>query len=144
VKFLLDTNIVSEIRRPTPDQGVMAWIEEHDTQSCYISAITVLEIELGTIRLERRDPAQGRTLRHWVETRFYQAFEDRILPIDGEIARRAAAFHVPDPKPDRDALIAASAVVHDMPLITRNTRDFMEILLGQNALRLINPFHADK
>jgi len=90
----------------------------------YLSAITVLELELGALLMERRDPAQGLAIRRWVEDRILPTFAGRILPVDIDVARRAAALHVPDPRPDRDALIAATALVHGLVVVTRNVADF--------------------
>jgi predicted nucleic acid-binding protein len=89
-----------------------------------MSVFSILELELGTLRIERRDPHQRLFLRRWLDQRVIPAFADRLLPIDLDIARRAAALHVPDPRPERDALIAATALEHRMTLVTRNTGDF--------------------
>ncbi|MBO9577347.1 MAG: type II toxin-antitoxin system VapC family toxin [Microbacteriaceae bacterium] len=89
-----------------------------------VSAITLLELELGVRLLERRDPRQGQTLREWLERAVIPGFDGRTLSIDGRIARAAAALHVPDPMPKHDALIAATALVHGLTLVTRNGADF--------------------
>lgn len=83
-----------------------------------------MEIELGILQIARRDPAQGRLLRDWAEDDLLPQFAGRILPIDTAVARRCAALHVPDPKSERDALIAATALVHGYAVVTRNTADF--------------------
>ncbi len=125
--YLLDTNIVSELRKVRlgkADSGVAAWAEEMDAADLYISAITLQELEIGVLRAERRDPAQGAMLRTWLDAHVLPAFAGRILPIDAAVARRSAQLHVPDPRPVRDGLIAATALVHAMTVVTRNTSDF--------------------
>lgn len=110
--FLLDTNVISELRRlDKAHRNVVAWANAHSAASFYISAISVFEIELGALLIARRDPAQGKALRTWM----YQVlprFEGRVLAIDTAVAQRCAQLHVPDPRADRDALIAATALVH--------------------------------
>jgi predicted nucleic acid-binding protein len=123
--YLLDTNVLSELRRARrADANVMDWAARRPAASFWISVISVLEIELGVLRIERRDAVQGAELRKWLEGQVLQSFEQRILPVDLNVARRAAALHVPDPRADRDALIAATALVHGMTVITRNIADF--------------------
>jgi predicted nucleic acid-binding protein len=90
----------------------------------FVSAITMQELEIGVLLAERRDPSRGSILRRWLEAQVLPAFAERILPIDTVVARRGAALHVPDPRPVRDALIAATALVHGMTVVTRNTADF--------------------
>lgn len=123
--FVLDTNVVSELRRPEKaDPKVSAWASSVPLASTYLSAITILEIELGALSVERRDDAQGRVLRAWIDGQILPRFEGRILPIDAAIAQRCARLHVPDPRAERDALIAATALVHGMTIVTRNVADF--------------------
>jgi len=126
VSFLLDTNVVSELRKPSGvvDSGVLAWAVSHPASRMHISAITVLEIELGIARVERRDRSQGRVLREWMNSGVLAGFEGRILPVDVEVAIRAAHLHVPDPRLERDAYIAATADVHGLTVVTRNIKDF--------------------
>lgn len=136
--YLLDTNIVSELRKVRlgkADSGVAAWAEEVDAADLYISAITLQELEIGVLRAERRDPAQGTMLRTWLDAHVLPAFAGRILPIDAEIARRSAQLHVPDPRPVRDGLIAATALVHAMTVVTRNTSDF-----EPTGVAMLNPW----
>ena len=122
--FLLDTNVVSELRKTQADSAVVAWARSVPAYKLYISAITLLEIETGILRLERRDPGQAATLRNWLEVHVMAAFAGRVLSVDGAVARRCARLHVPDRSNECDALIAATALVHDMTVVTRNTRDF--------------------
>ena len=122
--FLLDTNVVSELRKTQADSAVVAWARSVPAYKLYISAITLLEIETGILRLERRDPGQAAPLRNWLEVHVMAAFAGRVLSVDGAVARRCARLHVPDRSNECDALIAATALVHDMTVVTRNTRDF--------------------
>lgn len=135
--YLVDTNVVSELRKPYSrgDAGVRRWAAETPTISQHVSVITVLELEIGVARVERRDARQGEALRRWLEDRVLVAFEHRILPIDVEVARRAAGLQVPDPCPDRDVLIAASGLVHGLTVVTRNVKDFVG-----TGVRTLNPW----
>ncbi|NEX19222.1 type II toxin-antitoxin system VapC family toxin [Thiorhodococcus mannitoliphagus] len=123
--FVLDTNVISELRRPDKaDARVLAWASSQPLTGFFISSITLLEIELGAPLLERRDKAQGAVLRAWIDRQVLPSFEGRVLPIDIAVAQACAQLHVPDPRPDRDALIAATALVHGMTVVTRNVSDF--------------------
>lgn len=139
--YLLDTNVISELRKAKSgkaDQRVLAWAESVPASSLYMSAITVLELETGVLLVERRDPAQGAVLRSWLNTHVLPAFSDRILPIDTAVAQHCAKLHVPDPRSDRDALIAATALVHGMPVVTRNIQDF-----APTGVELLNPWEYE-
>jgi toxin FitB len=136
--YLLDTNVVSELRKKSTgraNQGVVNWETGVDPNVLYLSVVSVLEIELGVLRMVRRDHRQGTILRSWIDKDLLTAFAGRILPIDVEAAQRAAALHVPDPRPEHDALIAATALVHNLTVVTRNTGDFT----GTGA-RTLNPW----
>ena len=133
--FLLDTNVVSELRKTQADPAVVAWARSVPAYKLYISAITLLEIETGILRLERRDPEQAAPLRNWLEVHVMSAFAGRVLSVDGAVARRCARLHVPDRSNECDALIAATALVHDMTIVTRNTQDF-----ALSGAPLLNPW----
>lgn len=134
--YLLDTNVLSELRRPDrADANVLAWAARTPAIGFWVSVISILEIEMGVLRVERRDPAQGRQLRNWLEGQVLRSFENRILSVDSKVARRSAAFHVPDPRADRDALISATALVHGLTVVTRNTDNF-----EATGVPLINPW----
>lgn len=125
--FLLDTNVVSELRKARAgraDKNVTAWAAGASAASMFVSVITVQELEIGVLLAERRDPSQGEVLRRWLERQVLPAFGERILPVDTAVARRSAAFHIPDPRPVRDSLIAATALVHGLAVVTRNVVDF--------------------
>jgi predicted nucleic acid-binding protein len=138
--FLLDTNVVSELRKAKSgraDPNVTAWAARQPAGSLYLSAITILELEMGVLQIERRDAAQGAILRAWVEEHVLPAFSGRILPVDTAVALRCAGLHVPDPRSDRDALIAATAIVHGLTMVTRNLADF-----EPTGVRLLNPWQT--
>jgi predicted nucleic acid-binding protein len=137
--YLLDTNVISELRKVgdgKADAAVVAWVSGVDAGEMFISALTLMELEIGILRLERRDAAQGTRLRAWLENQVCPEFEQRTLSIDGAIARRCARLHVPDPKSERDALIAATALEHGLTVVTRNIADF-----AATGVSLINPWH---
>ena len=124
MKWLIDTMVLSATRRPNrEDPRVVRWLEAQNPYSLHLSAVTVFEIELGVGRRMRADPDQGRSLRRWADE-VMDVFAGRILPIDHEVAAVAADYHVPDPRPERDALIAATAEVGRYAVVTRNVRDF--------------------
>jgi predicted nucleic acid-binding protein len=133
--YLLDTNIVSEIRKSPArrDAGVAAWADDLDPANAALSAITVSELATWVARTERKDIAQGALLRRW----FTEAIlgSAHILPVDTEVGVVAGELHVPDPRSYRDAFIAATALVHDLTVVTRNTVDFEPA-----GVQLLNPF----
>jgi predicted nucleic acid-binding protein len=137
--FLLDTNVISELRKAgdgKADANVVAWLSNVDATTLYVSAITLMEIELGILRIERRDLVQGNKLRAWMENHILPEFAERTLSVDTAVALRCASLHVPDARSERDALIAATALVHGMTVITRNLADF-----EPTGARVINPWN---
>ena len=134
--FLLDTNVISELRRPDKaNRTVVAWAGAFPAASFFLSAISILEIELGALLIARRDAAQGAVLRSWIDEQILPRFEARILAVDTAVAQRCARLHVPDPRADRDALIAATAMVHGLTVVTRNVADF-----ESTGVALLNPW----
>ncbi len=136
--YLLDTNVVSELRKVRAgkaDPCVAAWAETVDAGDLYLSVITVHELELGVLLAERRDPSQGAIFRAWLNGHVLTAFADRVLAVDAAVALRSARLHVPDPRPLRDGLIAATALVHGMMVVTRNVADF-----EPTGVAILNPW----
>lgn len=134
--YLLDTNVISELRQGKPRQSgaVRVWAAGVPVGQLYLSAICILELEKGVMLLERRTPPQGSALRAWLGATV-RAFEGRVLPFTGNTAALCAALHIPDPRPERDAMIAASALEHRLTLVTRNTSDFANM-----GLHVLDPF----
>ena len=134
--FLLDTNVVSELRRGKPRQSpaVRAWAASVPAHQLYLSAITVLELEMGVLRMERKDPQQGVVLRAWLSAVLGQ-FNARLLPLGVEAALLCAAMHVPDARSFRDAMIAATAQQHRLTVVTQNVRDFADL-----GVAVVNPW----
>lgn len=127
MSYLLDTNVVSELRKigdGKADSRVLAWIAAEDAARFFISALTILELERGALGVQRRDAAQGARLRAWLDNHVRPGFAGRILPVTAEIATRCAHLHIPDRRNEVDALIAATALVHDLAVVTRNVGDF--------------------
>jgi predicted nucleic acid-binding protein len=123
--FLLDTSVLSEPRVPRrADPNVLAWASSQPVSAQFVSSITVLELELGVLQKERKDAAQGAVLRAWFDGQVLPQFEDRVLAFDQAVALRCARLHVPDPRAEREAIIAATALAHDMTVVTRNIGDF--------------------
>jgi predicted nucleic acid-binding protein len=140
--YVLDTNVVSELRKVRlgkADLNVAAWAQSVDAADLFVSAITILELELGVMSIERKDATQGALLRSWLEQHLIPEFSGRTLPVDTAVAQRCARLHVPDKRSERDALIAATALVHGMTVITRNVADFLP-----TGVAIINPWEVQK
>ncbi len=136
--YVLDTNVVSELRKVKigkADANVAAWAASVDAAALFVSAITIMELETGVLLVERRDAAQGAMLRTWLAQHVLPEFTGRVLPVDTAVAQRCAKLHVPDRCADRDALIAATALVHGMTVVTRNVADFVA-----TGVTLFNPW----
>lgn len=136
--YLLDTNIISELRKAKSsksDKSVVAWANSVSATSLFISVITLLELEIGTLLIERRDPTQGAILRSWLNAHVLVTFSERILVIDTAVVQCAAKLHIPNPRSDRDAIIAATALVHGMTVVTRNVSDF-----EPTSVEILNPW----
>jgi toxin FitB len=138
--FVLDTNVLSELRKVRvgkADANVTAWAQSVDAADLFVSAITIMELELGVLSIERKDAAQGAMLRAWLEQQVLPEFSGRTLPIDTAVAQHCARLHVPDKRSERDVLIAATALVHGMTVVTRNVGDFKP-----TGVKLINPWEV--
>lgn len=138
--FILDTNVVSELRKVRlgkANVNVVAWAQRVNASDLFISAITLMELELGVLSIERKDAPQGALLRLWLEQQVLPEFSERTLPMDAAVALRCARLHVPDKRGERDALIAATALVHGMTVVTRNVADFKP-----TGVALLNPWEA--
>ena len=139
--YLLDTNVVSELRKiktGKADQHVSAWSDSVDALELCVSVVTIEELEIGVLRMERRDTAQGALFRRWLDDQVMPAFEDRVLPVDTNVARKSAGLHVPNPRPIRDGFIAATALVYGLVLVTRNVADFEPM-----GVELLNPWESN-
>jgi predicted nucleic acid-binding protein len=136
--YILDTNVISELRKGTRAQrSVRMWAQALPTASLYLSVVSILELEIGTLLVQRRDQKQGAILRAWIDAHVLPSFSGRILSIDTIVAQRCAALHVPNPRSDRDALIAATALVHGMTVVTRNLSHFQA-----TGVAVINPWQT--
>lgn len=136
--YLLDTNVVSELRKAGTDRinlEVLRWSDSVDQSTLFVSVITLMELEIGVLRLVRRDEEQATLIRIWLEKQVIPAFNGRILPVDLPVALHCATLHVPNPKADRDSLIAATALTHSLTVVTRNTSDF-----EASNVSLLNPW----
>lgn len=136
--YLLDTNIISESRKlgtPRVDPNAARWFDEIDVETSFVSAMTVFELERGVRQMERRDAGQGLALRRWFDDQIMTTYERRTLPLSSAVALICAGLHIPDPKSERDAWIAATAIDARLTLVSRNVGDFASMGVG-----LINPF----
>lgn len=138
--YLLDTNVVTALRRrDRADPNLAAWAEGIAPSDLYLSALSLLELEMGVLALENRNPSLAAPLRQWLTSKVLPAFKDRILAVDAAVARRAAAFHVPHRRPERGVLIAATALVHGLTVVSRNPADFEPM-----GIVVINPWQQEE
>jgi len=134
VSYLLDTNVVSEIRKKAPDSAVSAWLASVPDDELFLSVLVVGEIRQGIERLARRDLAQAEIFEQWL-SRLVHAYGDRIVPITVRVAEAWGRLNVPDPVPVIGGLMAATALVHDWTLVTRNVDD-----VPSTGVRFLDPF----
>lgn len=137
---MLDTNVLSEFRKAQSgraDKNVVAWVVTVSPSMMFVSVMSIMELEVDTLLMARRDPEQCALLRTWLDTRILPSFTGRVLSIDASVAQRCAQLHVPNPQLECDAVIAATALVHGMTVVTRNVADFKSS--GAPAL---NPWDA--
>jgi len=140
--YLLDSNIISEFRKASTGRanpGVIAWAQSIAPESLFISVITLMELEKGIQLKNRLDPVAGDILRRWLIERVMPAFRGKILPVDETVALENAGYHVPNPRPLADSLIAATAKTHGLCVVTRNMKDF-EVFQQMHGLRILNPW----
>ncbi|WP_124054864.1 type II toxin-antitoxin system VapC family toxin [Arcanobacterium ihumii] len=135
--FLLDTNVISEIRKPQSriDANVKQWFEDKSPLDCYLSSTTIYEIEMGIVQVNRKDKPQAAILRYWLENHVLAAFENRILPMETAVARAAANLQKRRTLPYRDCIIGATALVNGLTMVTRNVADFESM-----PISLVNPW----
>lgn len=134
MSFLLDTNVISEARKPNGNPRVREWLASVKGTDLFLSVLVVGEIRLGIERLRRRDPAQASIYETWL-AELQQDYADRILPITIRIAEEWARLNAPSPVPVIDGLLAATAIVEGLTLVSRNTAD-----LTRTGVRLFDPF----
>jgi len=136
--FLIDTNVVSEQRKGVRgNPSVRQWFSQTPGMSIYLSVLTIGELRQGVERIRRKDSIAAASLEKWLNT-IENQMAGRILPVTQAIAERWGYLNVPDPLPAIDGLLAATALVHDLTLVTRNVRD-----VERSGVRLLNPFLDD-
>lgn len=135
-RFLLDTNVLSELRRSRPDAGVVAWFDGLDHATLYVSVLTLGEIRLGILRLARRDPGQAEVLDRWL-SELRRAYAENVLPVTSDVVERWALLNADRPLPAVDSLLAATALVHGATFVTRNTADLRGV-----DVPMLDPFSA--
>jgi predicted nucleic acid-binding protein len=136
VTYLLDTNVLSELRKRRPDRHVVEWFDATSGTELYLSVLVLGEVRQGVERRRRQEPTAGRALDEWL-TELHRSFADRVIPVTAEIADQWGELNVPDPLPTVDGLLAATALVHGLVLVTRNTRD-----VARSGVVTLNPFQT--
>lgn len=137
--YILDTNVISELRKVKSgraDDNVIQWVASKEPQQFFLSAITILEIDMGILAIDRRDANQALSLRKWRDNYVLPSFEHRILDVTLAVCRRCASLHIPNKRPDRDAFVAATGLVHNMTIVTRNVNDFKD-----TEVKIFNPWN---
>lgn len=134
MSFLLDTNVISEVRKREPDPAVSTWLAQLRTEQISLSVLTIGELRRGIRMLARKAPARARTLDDWV-SQLEQTYEDRLLPVTTEIATRWGEINSAPTFPAVDSLLAATALEHGLILATRNEKDFAD-----TGVTVFNPF----
>lgn len=140
--FLVDTNVISESRKVRSGRAapqVVAWLKAIDPSTTFLSSMSLFELELGVVRVERHNSTQGASVRHWLDHIVKPGFAGRILAMDAAVAVACAALNVPDPVSERDGWIAATALAHGLTVVTRNVADF-----ALTGVLLLNPWDAQK
>lgn len=138
MKYLLDTNVISETRKlHRAHPSIRRWERSVDARDMYLSVVTIFETEMGILQLEGKDKRQAQILRSWLHTRILPAFADRILPMDASLALVGARFHIPGRCSLRVSFIAATALFHGMTLVTRHVADFVP-----TGVPVLNPWDA--
>jgi len=132
--YLLDTNVVSELRKRNPDPHVLAWYKSVTSAELFVSVLTIGEIRLGIERLRRKDGPQADLIEQWLRG-LHVTYRDHLIDVDADVAEEWGRLNIPDPLPVIDGLLAASAKIRGCTLVTRNTAD-----LQRSGIALLNPF----
>ncbi|MDR1118992.1 MAG: type II toxin-antitoxin system VapC family toxin [Bifidobacteriaceae bacterium] len=135
MRYLVDTSVLSEARKPRPNAGVLRWFSARVMRDLAVSVLTLLELEVGCQRLQRRDKVAAAHIRKWLDSDVYPGFEGRILEVDVRVIQATAPLHVPDPMPEHDAILAGTAVAHGLTVVTRNVKHF-----ARAGVRLVDPW----
>lgn len=134
--YLIDSNILSELRKPKRVEQVAAWFRAAPPSTLFTSVLVMAELRRGSLLIRRRDPVSADKLDDWISD-LWAAFEDRVLPVSSAVADRWADLMVPNPVPVIDGLLAATALAHDLTLVTRNTKD-----VARTGVKILDPFNS--